>query len=249
MQYLKFGLSLLLLFSILTSCITNRTITKREVKAVEEMIESSPVFNDQFTGFVLYDPANRTTITSTNGDKYFTPASNTKILSLYAALNILGDSLPVLNYFENEDAFYFWGTGNPLFLHPDFDIGSEIIEFLRAQNKPLRFINDNFRDTRFGDGWMWDDYPYYFQVEKSALPLYGNAVRFTLTPETTTPTIFPDYFEGVSKQETPSNLFYVTRDELVNWFEYHVPKKTGKSANNQRGSICYIRSFDEKFVK
>lgn len=226
MQHLKFTLAILLFFTLLTACTPTRHVTKKEIKTVEKMIDNSPVFNQQFTGFVLYDPEQKTTLINKNGDKYFTPASNTKILSLHAALNILGDSLPMFNYLETEEAFYFWGAGNPLFLHPDFDMGSEALDFLKSQSKPLRFLLQNFRDDRFGEGWMWDDYPYYYQVEKSAMPMYGNAVRFTLSTGSDTPQIQPEYFEGVSRMaDSKSTWFYVTREEYSNWFEYHVPEK------------------------
>lgn len=224
MQHLKSTLSFFLLLIFGFACSPNKFISNKELRTVEKMIEESPVFNEQFTGFELYDPANKVSLISKDCDKYFTPASNTKILSLYTALKILGDSLPVLNYVETEEALYFWGTGNPLFLHPDFDIGSEALEFLQSQSKSLRFVDQNFQDTRFGDGWMWDDYPYYYQVEKSALPIFGNAVRFTLTSGGDSLEIHPSYFAGVSKEGTKSNWFYISREENLNWFEYHIPK-------------------------
>ncbi len=224
MQYLKIGLRIFLFMALGAACTTNKYISKKEIRTVEKMMQSSAVFSRQFTGFTLYDPVKKTTLTSINDDKYFTPASNTKILSFYTALKILGDSLPVLNYFETEEDLFFWGTGNPLLLHPDFDTGSEALDFLKAQNKTLRFVNQNFQDNRFGEGWMWDDYPYYYQVEKSALPMYGNAVRFTLDSSSSLK-IRPAYFEAVSKAGVKTNSFYVNRDEYLNWFEYHLPKK------------------------
>ncbi|KAA3637011.1 MAG: D-alanyl-D-alanine carboxypeptidase [Bacteroidetes bacterium] len=224
MQHLKLTVPFLLLLAFGFACTPNKYISKKELRTVEKIIEDSPVFSQQFTGFELYDPVNKISLISKNGHKYFTPASNTKILSLYTALTTLGDSLPLLNYIETEEALYFWGTGNPLFLHPDFDTGSEALEFLKSQNKPLRFVDQNFKDTRFGDGWMWDDYPFYYQVEKSALPIYGNAVRFTLSSDSDQLEILPAYFTGVSKEGINSNWFYINREEYLNWFEYHIPQ-------------------------
>ncbi len=224
MQHLKSALPFFLLLTFGFACTPKKFITNKALRTVEKMIEGSPVFNGQFTGFELYDPANEVSLISKNADKYFTPASNTKILSLYTALKILGDSLPLLNYVETEEALYFRGTGNPLFLHPDFDTGSEALDFLRSQTKPLRFVDQNFQDTRFGEGWMWDDYPYYYQVEKSALPIYGNAIRFKLSSGSGHLEIYPAYFTGVSKKGINSNRFYINREEYLNWFEYHIPK-------------------------
>lgn len=212
------------------SCTSGLFKSKKEIRTVTQMIDDSPVFARQFTGFVLYDPETKETLINKNGSNYFTPASNTKILSCYTALKILGDSLPVLNYLEKEEAFYFWGTGNPLLLHPDFDGQNEALELLRKAGKPLRLVEQNFRDGRFGEGWMWDDYPYYFQVEKSALPLYGNAVRFTLNPGAEKPEIYPEYFRDLSKKVDNTAWFDVSRDENLNLFEYTLPAKGYKTS-------------------
>ena len=55
-----------------------------------------------------------------NGDKYFTPASNTKIFTLFAGLTMLQDSIPAFKYAVNKDTITLQGTGDPTFLHNYF---------------------------------------------------------------------------------------------------------------------------------
>ena len=51
--------------------------------------DESPVFSKSFTGFALYDPAEGKMLHEYNSDKYFTPASNTKILTLFTGSIII----------------------------------------------------------------------------------------------------------------------------------------------------------------
>ena len=128
-----------------------------------------------------------------NADKYFTPASNTKIFTLYTALKLLGDSLALFHFSESEDSLIFWGAGNPLLLHPDFPEAPNLL-FLQNTSKPLYLSMAHFQDDRFGAGWSWDDYRYYFQVEKTALPIYGNVARFERDSNQTDLQIHPKFF-------------------------------------------------------
>ena len=115
----------LLLFS---SCATSRHAERRFSRKIQKEVEKSPVFNRAFTGFTLLDPMTGETLADVNGDKYFTPASNTKILTLATCLEVLGDSVPALRYYpvpESSDPVWYlgWivgGTGDPTFLHPKF---------------------------------------------------------------------------------------------------------------------------------
>ncbi|MCC6723389.1 MAG: D-alanyl-D-alanine carboxypeptidase, partial [Saprospiraceae bacterium] len=128
-----------------------------EIKVKDYGIEESELFNRAFTGFMLYDPAEGKTLYEHNSDKYYTPASNTKILTLYASLRTLGDSIPALQYSKQGNLLVFWGTGDPSFLNPHLTQNPQVFEFLKNSKEQLLFCPANYRDKRFGSGWMWDD--------------------------------------------------------------------------------------------
>src|ERR1700712_3060172 len=71
------------------------SIKKRKIK---KLFKHSQIINDHFTGFALYDLDEQKMIYELNADKYFTPASNTKLFTFYTCLKMLGDSIPGLRY-------------------------------------------------------------------------------------------------------------------------------------------------------
>lgn len=107
--YLLIAIYGLILFS--TSCSSTRSL--------EKTWNSTQVFEQGFTGLVIYDPVKNLYLFEHNADKYFTPASNTKLFTFYAGLKILGDSIPGLKYQIKNDSLIFSGTGDPSFLNPD----------------------------------------------------------------------------------------------------------------------------------
>ena len=173
-KIIKYNLFIAIL-CVVWSCQTTKPLSKKQFNNLEELISQSPIFSKGFTGFMLFDPSTQQTLFQQNAAKYFTPASNTKIFTLYTALQILGDELAVCNYDIQNDSLIFWGTGNPLLLHPEHDHSDTLIHFLKKHSdKKLFLSNHNFQDDRFGSGWMWDDYTGGFQAEKAAMPIYGN---------------------------------------------------------------------------
>ena len=72
-----------------------RSIKKRKIK---KLFKHSQIVNDHFTGFALYDLDEKKMIYELNADKYFIPASNTKLFTFYTCLKMLGDSIPALRY-------------------------------------------------------------------------------------------------------------------------------------------------------
>jgi len=210
----------LLLFS---ACSSIKSITKKERKELQRQIAESPIFTQGFTGFQLYDPVSKTVLHEQFADKYFTPASNTKIFTFYTAAKILGDSIPALKYITQGDSLIFWGTGDPSLLHPHLPDNQTVTNFLNNQTEQLFYCGDNFMNDRLGAGWMWDDYPYYYQVELAALPIYGNFIRVQGEPKSSNFNITPGYFankiQGVSDLGGSSARFY--RQEKSNFVDYN----------------------------
>ncbi|MDH5598210.1 MAG: D-alanyl-D-alanine carboxypeptidase [Cyclobacteriaceae bacterium] len=143
---------------------------KRKIKKMLINLEQT---HQNHTGFMLYDPGTNATLMEYNSAKYFTPASNTKIFTLYASLNVLGDSIPSMYYVERGDSLIFWGSGDPGWLYSRIE-GGTVPEILKNTNKNLYFSSSNFNESHFGPNWAWDDYNYYYSVERTPLPLYGN---------------------------------------------------------------------------
>jgi serine-type D-Ala-D-Ala carboxypeptidase/endopeptidase (penicillin-binding protein 4) len=191
---LKWTFIISLLILLLTSCRTTKKITAVSglQNEISLCLDTASVFSSGFIGLVIQDAESGENLYSRNAEKYFTPASNIKLLTLYSALKMLPDSLPALLYTENDSIIYIWGAGDPALLHPDFP-ESGVLHFLKEKgHKKIFFSDDNFFMPHFGAGWMWDDYRYAFQPEISPLPLYGNVA--VLSAGNDSLYIFPEVF-------------------------------------------------------
>ncbi|MCM4169519.1 peptidase S13 [Arenibacter sp. H213] len=211
MKHIFLLLSLCILFS---SCVTSRLI---------KPIKNSEVFKQGFTGIVIYDPNKDKVLYAQNEDKYFIPASNTKMFTFYTAYKILGDTVNSLNYRETKDSLVFWGTGNPAFLHPDFNDVSAL-ELLRSTNKKLYWADNSEEVTAYGSGWSWNWYKYYYGPQRTALPMYGNIVRFTKGAGDRDLSYSPHFFaKDIRLNKDMSTLKYtIDRDSDANLFQYNI---------------------------
>ena len=230
------GILGLFFFITLSSCHSNKKLssqntTKKGIPtSVQAFIENSEVFGQSFTGFALYDPASKKIIFEQDADKYFTPASNTKILTLYTGMQILGDSIPALKYIVQGDSLIFWGTGDPSFLNPYLPENENAFHFLKNRKEKLFFCPFNFMDKRFGAGWAWDDFPNSYQPEKSPFPIHGNIVKFHCPPDGKKINVYPDPFKNLV-QPNPTiggNTASIRRNENENIFAFNqrpVPRR------------------------
>ena len=173
-----------------------KPLSEKEIKDLGGLVVESTVFKKGFTGFVLFDPENRQYLYEYQAEKYFTPASNNKILTFFATESVLRDKMPLLFYQDLGDTLRFWGTGYPFLLNPEFEAYDTLQSWLQnREEQTWQFSNANYTDVRFGEGWSWDDYPYGYQVEKASFPLFGNAVRLIKDGHLDTLELNPPYFQ------------------------------------------------------
>ncbi|MDH1883499.1 MULTISPECIES: D-alanyl-D-alanine carboxypeptidase [Empedobacter] len=185
--------------------------------AQTELIEkhlNSDFYSTQFTGFYLYDPITKEEIYNYNGNKFFIPASNTKIFTLYTAMKMLNDSIPAFKYQLIGDELHIEGTGDPTFLHPKYK-NTRALDFLKNNGSKIVFHWNNFDEESFLPGWTWDDFRKDYAPERSQFPIHENLV--SISKNGSSIKTFPTYFEELTEiREMPEprnfydNKFYIS---------------------------------------
>jgi D-alanyl-D-alanine carboxypeptidase/D-alanyl-D-alanine-endopeptidase (penicillin-binding protein 4) len=258
---LKKGIFCVISLLILASCQTaklKRTITKKV---------QTDFYNNQFTGVYIYDIKADKTVYNYNGEKYFTPASNTKIFTLFTGLTMLSDSIPAFKYAINKDTLTIQGIGDPSFLHNYFK-DSTALKMAKKYAK-VNLIIDNIKDKRFGPGWAWEDFDSYFSAERSAFPMYGNVV--TVQNEDSV-IVQPNYYQDKIKitdnfygRKEFSNDFYFRKDRkseteipmlidstlIVNLWNHILPNKVSiqPSTEDKPTQIAYSIPSDSLYKR
>ena len=208
------------------SCTPNKIIANK----VKKEFTNSKIINQYQVGFALFDMSKKEMIYQRDADKYFTPASNTKLFTYYAGLKMVPDSIASMRYVERGDSLIFWGTGDPSFLHTQLK-GTNAFKLLSETKKQLFFAPGRYTGNFYGNGWAWDDYNEYYQAEINELPLFDNMVLITAKDEgdmQILPHTFATCFVKDSLTKTP--VFTVTRDLNANVFNYSDVKIKAKYA-------------------
>ncbi|MFD2513572.1 D-alanyl-D-alanine carboxypeptidase [Pontibacter locisalis] len=194
---------------LLSACSTTRQagkdVVSEEVPYGPEVIRKQVMDledrRQSFVGFALYDPELGQMVVEHNSDKYFVPASNTKLFTFYVSDRMLGDSIPALKYVIKGDSLIFWGTGDPTFAHMDVK-NTIAYDFLKNRPEKLYYLEAPFFSTPFAINWGWDDYNYYYQPERSIFPVHGNIVKFSRSNGDSTYTTTPSYYKPNIKTDT-----------------------------------------------
>jgi serine-type D-Ala-D-Ala carboxypeptidase/endopeptidase (penicillin-binding protein 4) len=176
----------LLLAGVMTvaSCSSSRFIAK---SAKQDLLNNEDL-KTAHVGISIYEPATGRYWYNYQGDKYFVPASNTKLPTCYAAMKYLGDSLVAARVAVTEkNVLSVFPSGDPTLLNPEF--AYQPLFTTMKQYRQIRVYENQWKEQRWGNGWAWNDYDASYMAERSMLPIYGNVVQFEVHNDTlkTTP--------------------------------------------------------------
>ncbi|MDT0530437.1 D-alanyl-D-alanine carboxypeptidase/D-alanyl-D-alanine-endopeptidase [Micromonospora sp. DSM 115977] len=129
---------------------------------------------------VVKDAATGETVYHRNGDRRLVPASNTKLLTSAAALELLGPGHHFSTEVRTSGArraglvsgnLYLRGGGDPTMLAADYDALAARVAAAGVRVVTGNLVADDTRydSTRLGPDWTWDDEPYYYAAQVSAL--------------------------------------------------------------------------------
>ncbi|NPE48577.1 peptidase S13 [Sphingobacterium sp. arapr2] len=261
----KFLRAILLLWLVLFS---TRIVKSQDFEDVYRMLQESKILNDHFYGFSLYDLTANKFVMDVNGNKHFTPASNTKMYTTYAALELLGDSIPGLEYVERGDSLLIWGTGDPTFLHNRLDT-RVVFNFLKKTNKTIYLVPGTMKNKFYAHGWAMEDFEAYYQPEISTFPIYGNVVTFRQKGYNylnTSPTSFQKDLDFLPEPKAGdfelsrsfrSNSFWMSKRPVPNDYVNEVPfiysdslfvKLLSDTLGKKVGLLNYKKPNDTKIV-
>lgn len=206
-----------------------------------------------FTGLVVVNPKTGQTLISHNPHHYFTPASTVKLFTLYTALHYLNDSIATFDYFENDTTLVIKPLADPSFLHDS--LPNNTLHWLKSKKKKIYLVQDTFEDTPYGEGWQWDDYPYYYMPEKSLLPIYANLI--TVKEGKTIPSYFQNQISTTllsdCYRDFDANRFYYNEND--NLKSRKIPFRTDLAlsakllADTLKTSVTLTNDFQERKFK
>jgi D-alanyl-D-alanine carboxypeptidase/D-alanyl-D-alanine-endopeptidase (penicillin-binding protein 4) len=202
------------------------------VRQAQKTLLADPALKGAHVGLAVYNTSKEKWVDRHLSDLYYTPASNTKILSTYLGMRFLGDSIPGWKMAENKDSIFLLPLGDPSFLHPDFAY-QPIADLIRQTKKQVVLCFPDKPDAfaMYGKGWSWDDYPEDYQPERNRLNIYGNVLTVTKSKN------------GVSFQPSLFTKNQVAPNEYTQWSRAKLENQffaTGSTIKNTLHQIPFI---------
>jgi len=164
------------------------------VSARIEMALGVPVLKNAIVGALIRSLDDGRVIYQRNPDTALMPASNNKLLTAAAALSLLGSNyrytttLYRVGEIGADGTFsgdlYLKGTGDPSFTSTDLANLAKALKAAGVTAFTGRIIADEskFDEERLADGWGWDNEPFDYQPQISALTCDENVIAVRVQP-------------------------------------------------------------------
>ena len=181
-------------------------------KKIDRWVSKNENLKNSIVSIAVKQLDKKKKISGININTFMTPASNTKILTVFGSISA-GDTIPSIKYRISSDTLRIEPTGYPFIAHPKYD-DADLEKFMKSfrhivYHKPRSDID------KYGPAWAWDDFKYYYQAERSEMPIYGNVIQIVKLFDESIK-VSPDIFkmklnmeqkEKVSRDDKENNFF------------------------------------------
>lgn len=165
------------------------SICPAELPTAIDSIIADPLFERARWGILVQPLMSQRPLYSHNGDRYFIPASNVKLLTTAAALLKLGSQFRIRTSIygtmssPNVTSLRVVGRGDPTLTSDDLQ---ELAQQLLAQGvrrSQLEVAEGYLKGPALHPSWEWDDIYAYYGAAANSLILNQNTFTLTLVPQ------------------------------------------------------------------
>lgn len=217
-------------------------------EGMDALISSSPFLKQAETGICVYDRTTKTYLYRYRDGKNARPASNQKLLTCVAALDLLGETFPFTTtlYCDYWDNLYVEGGFDPEFGDEDMNILVNSVHDAGISRLGGYLFGDvSLTDDKYwGQGWAWDDAPYSFQPSMSPLMFNKGCVTIMASPKRNggiNVTAYPSSSYYALVYRPSDGAFKVTRDWVDNKNVFYV---SGITDTDKRLNLSVYSSRD-----
>jgi serine-type D-Ala-D-Ala carboxypeptidase/endopeptidase (penicillin-binding protein 4) len=149
-------------------------------------ITSRPEFRRSRWGILVQTLDNRQTLYAQDADHYFIPASNVKLLTTAAALEVLGDRHTIrTSVYQNDSGVVrVVGRGDPSLTNAELDqLAKQIRDRNIMQISQLIADDSYFQGDPVNATWEWEDIQSGYGAPVNSLILNQNLIGLTLFPQ------------------------------------------------------------------
>ena len=228
----KKGSNFILLFfaAIISSCTPPKSFYKMEGSInlrnkINKIIENSEI--DLNMSIQVISLKDNKVIYDYNSQKLLMPASTNKLYTCAAALHFLKkDHQFGTDVFSDKKNLILKGGGDPDLSIIELDsLALEVSK--KYKNIDTLFIDDTFLDSlNYGEGWMWDEGPWWYAAPISALSVNDNCIDFYIKPGLEGKAASIDYYpktsfitlknESITVQDSVQKRLKIDRDWVLN---------------------------------
>ena len=242
MQYL------LILFILLVSCSTHpRLFSNNGSLILKKKINKLIVESDlrATMGISVVSLKTGKPIYELNSEKLLMPASNNKLFTCAAALDFLGkDFFFFTNVLTQNNNAILQGGGDPDLSIKDLDSLAYVVS-KKIDIIDTLFLDDTFLDSvYFGNGWMWDEGPWWYAAPVSALSVNDNCIDFYVQPGKEGQNAIINYFPNTRYISLKNHSSTVKKDINLKKLKIDRDWSAKKNDFTVTGEIFYKKKLD-----